>query len=338
MYPYTGLSCNNNSEDPQSEYKIKLITGNANRPLAEEVCRQLNVPLQECEVGQFANGEISIHVKHNIRGSDVFILQPTCGPDINTRLMELLLLIHTLRLSSAKRITAVIPHFGYARQDRKVKPRVPISASAVAQLITCMGVDRVITLDLHCDQIQGFFHNTPVDNLFAETEFTRFLRAKDFDLSKLVIVSPDAGGVTRARRVADALDASAVVTILKRRSKANQIDSMQIAGDVKGFICVIVDDMIDTAGTLTKAAQLLVDNGATKVIACASHGIFSESALERINQSVIEEVVVTDSIPQTEHVKQCSKIHVITVGHLLAEAILRVHNEKSLSALFKLHD
>lgn len=315
-------------------YDIKIVSGTANLPLATAIAQQLRINLEPAEVSQFADGEINIHIVNNIRGSDIFLIQPTCK-DVNKNLVELLLLIHTLKLSSAKRITAVVPYFGYARQDRKTKPRVPISASAVSQLIEKMGPSRLVTVDLHCGQIQGFFHDTPVDNLSAENEFVRYIESKNFDKDKLTLVSPDAGGVERARRVADKVHAHGVVTILKRRKVANVIEEMQIVGDVSGTICVIIDDMIDTGGTLTKAALLLKSQGASAVYCCATHGLFSGRALELINESVLEEVCVTDSMPQEENVAKCPKIKILSLVHLLSEAILRIHLEKSLSALFK---
>jgi len=324
-----------NCIDPDDEgYRIRLLSGTANRSLAEGIAKQLGIQLEPCRVDQFSDGEIDIHIQNNVRGSDIFIIQPTCPPDINRALMELLLLIHTLKLSSAKRITAVIPYFAYARQDRKTKPRVPISASAVAQLIESMGPNRVVTLDLHCGQIQGFFHSTPVDNLFATTEMVKWVQSKNFPHDQIAIVSPDAGGVARARHIADRLAAQSVVTIIKRRAAANQIESMQIVGEITGLICVIVDDMIDTAGTLTSAAKLLQEKGALKVYAFATHGVFSGPALTRINDSVLEEVCVTDTIPQHQSVAKCPKLNVLSVVPLLAEAIQRLHDEKSLSALF----
>jgi len=246
----------------------------------------------------------------------------------------LLLLVHTLILSSAKRITAIVPYFGYARQDRKTKPRVPISASAVSQLIESVGPHRVVTVDLHCGQIQGFFHKTPVDNLFADNQVLQYLESKNFDKSQVAIVSPDAGGVARARRLADQFGASSVVSIIKRRTTANVVDSAQIVGDVQGMVCIIVDDMIDTAGTLTAAAGLLKEKGATSVYACATLGLFSGPALDRINNSHLEEVLVTDSIPQDANSAKCPKLKVLSLVPLLAEAIKRLHNEKSLSCLF----
>eukprot|EP01102_Stenamoeba_stenopodia_P021821 TRINITY_DN889_c0_g1_i1.p1 TRINITY_DN889_c0_g1~~TRINITY_DN889_c0_g1_i1.p1 ORF type:complete len:340 (-),score=75.66 TRINITY_DN889_c0_g1_i1:1407-2426(-) len=315
-------------------FNIRLITGSANPKLGEDISKLLGIPLEPCQLGRFADGEIDIRIKNNVRGADVFIIQPCCR-EVNDNFMELLLLIHTLSLSSAKRITAIVPYYPYARQDRKTKPRVPISASVVAQLLETMGPDRVVTVDLHCGQIQGFFHSTPVDNLYAEAELLKYLESKKFPKEELIVVSPDAGGVTRATRIADRIGALGVVTILKRRTVANQVDSMQIVGDVQDKICVIVDDIIDTAGTLTKAASLLKDKGAKIVVAFASHGVFSEPAMDRINQSVLDEVCVTDSIPQDENLKRCSKLRVKSLVHLLAEAVERLHHEMSLSCLFE---
>jgi ribose-phosphate pyrophosphokinase len=320
-------------DDEASGYVIKALMGNANPKLGKDISEALGVRLCDCEVAKFADGEINMQIKENIRGADVFVIQGT-SPPVNDNLMELLLLLQTIKLSSAKRITAVIPYYGYARQDRKTRPRVPISASAVAQLIEAMGADRVVTVDLHCGQIQGFFHQTPVDNLFAEGEFIDTLRQKYKEPADVVIVSPDAGGVLRARRVADKLHAENVATILKRRGQANVVDSMQIVGSVEGKKCVIVDDIIDTAGTLCKAAELLKENGATDVIACATHGVFSGAAMDRLNASCLTEVYVTDSIPQEHNVAVCEKLRVLSIAPLLARAIRRIHEEKSLSVLF----
>jgi ribose-phosphate pyrophosphokinase len=284
---------------------------------------------------RFADGECNIQIENNVRGADVFLIQPTCPPDINTHLVELLLLLQTLQLSSAKRITCVLPYYGYARQDRKTKPRVPISAAAVATMIETMGAHRLLTLELHCGQIQGFFRHIPVDNLYAENEFIEQLMHLKIDPQSIAIVSPDAGGVTRARQMADKIGAAAVVTILKRRVAANQVESMQLVGDVKGFHCFLVDDIIDTAGTIVKAADLLVAAGSLSVYAIATHGIFSGPAMERLNSSKIQEIWVTDSIPQTENQAKCAKLKVISVAPLLAEAIERLHSEKSLSRLFQ---
>jgi ribose-phosphate pyrophosphokinase len=321
-------------DDEASGYVIKALMGNANPKLGKDISEALGVRLCDCEVAKFADGEINMQIKENIRGADVFVIQGT-SPPVNDNLMELLLLLQTIKLSSAKRITAVIPYYGYARQDRKTRPRVPISASAVAQLIETMGADRVVTVDLHCGQIQGFFHHTPVDNLFAEGEFIDTLRLKYPEPADVVIVSPDAGGVLRARRVADKLHAENVATILKRRAQANVIEAMQIVGSVDGKKCVIIDDIIDTAGTLCKAAELLKENGATDVIACATHGVFSGgAAMDRINASCLTAVYVTDSIPQEHNKARCDKLHVLSIAPLLARAIRRIHEEKSLSVLF----
>jgi len=317
-------------------YSISLIVGTANKKLGEDIASLLNTRSADAEIGTFADGEINIQIGTNMRGTDAFIIQPTC-PDVNKNLMELLLLTHTLVLASAKRITAVVPYFGYARQDRKTRPRVPISASAVSQLIESMGPDRLITVDLHCGQIQGFFHHIPVDNLLAEKEIVTYLKEKlltSHSADDIAIVSPDAGGVARAQMVADELRVQSVVTIIKRRAAANQIQSMQIVGSVAGKVCVIVDDIIDTAGTLTKAAELLAEHGALSVYATASHGLFSGPALEKIDKSVLKEVCVTDSVPQEKNVEKCKKLHVISLAPLLARAIQRVHDEKSLSVLF----
>jgi ribose-phosphate pyrophosphokinase len=334
---------------PRGAYKLRIISGTANAKLTEDIGSAVNymsrqdygdeMGVEPCHIGRFNDGEIQIQVKNNVRGSDIFIVQPVSPKGeggVNSSLMELLLLIHTLRLSSAKRITAIVPYFAYARQDRKTKPRVPISASAVAQLIEAMKPDRLVTVDLHCGQIQGFFHSTPVDNLYAENQILEYLKLKGFvsRTEELTIVSPDAGGVGRATRVANKTGAKNIVTILKRRVVAGQVDSMQLVGDVRDQICVIVDDMIDTAGTLCKAAQLLKDNGARQVYAFATHGLLSGPALERINNSCLEEVCVTDSIDQTDRIPLCPKLTVISLAGLLAEAIYRLHNEESLSALF----
>lgn len=318
-----------------SGFNIRLITGQANPKLAEGIAKVLGLPLEPVKVGRFADGEIDIRIKNNVRGADVFLIQPCCPPDVNDAFMELLLFIHTLNLSSAKRITVIMPYYPYARQDRKTRPRVPISASVVAQLLETMGPHRIVTVDLHCGQIQGFFHSTPVDNLYAEAELVKYVTSKDIPKEELIVVSPDAGGVTRATRVADKIGALGVVTILKRRTVANQVDSMQIVGDVQDKTCIIVDDIIDTAGTLTKAAAVLKERGAKRVLAFATHGIFSEPAMDRINQSVLDEVCVTDSIPQHENIKRCSKLRVKSLVHLLAEAVERLHYEMSLSVLFE---
>jgi ribose-phosphate pyrophosphokinase len=326
---------------------IHVVAGTAHRALAESIVQLLNTqspsgPNQDTvfelkvdgQMSCFADGEISVQIMDNVREKDVYIIQPTCPPDVNKHLMELLLLIHTLKMSSAKSITCVVPYYGYARQDRKTKPRTPISASCVAQLIECQKPNRVITLDLHCGQIQGFFHRTPVDNLYAENMMATWVRSQPFDMSMTCIVSPDAGGVTRARRLADLVNAPTLATILKERAVANQIKSAQLIGDVSGKTCIIVDDMIDTAGTLCAAAQLLIEQGAKEVYACASHGLFSGPAFQRITDCpALKGVVVTNSIPQQPEL--CSKLTVLDIAPLMANAISRCHFGESLSALFK---
>lgn len=321
-------------------YGIRLISGTANRKLAEDISRWMNVPLQKADIGTFADGEIKIHIEGDVRGTDAFIIQPMSPPKVNDNLMELLLLINTLRLSSVKRVTVVCPYYGYARQDQKVKPRVPISASAVARLIYSMEPHRVVTMDLHSQQIQGFFPpSIPVDNLFAENEIILHLM-KNWDkyfqvkTNDVVIVSPDAGGVSRANRIAGKLHASGVVTVLKRRIEANKVESMEMVGDVKGKACIIVDDMADTCGTLCKCAQLLKDNGASQVSASITHGIFSQDAMEKVSASCLSHVFITDTISQEENSKMCKKLHVVSIAPLFAKAIKRIHNEQSLSDLF----
>jgi ribose-phosphate pyrophosphokinase len=324
----------------ETSFCVRLLTGNSNPQLAEDVSQCLNIDRCKMDVKTFANGEISIKVLDNVRGDDCFIVQTTSGNpqvDVNTAMMELLLLIHTLKLSSAKRITAIVPYFAYARQDRKVQARVPISASAVAQLIQSMGVDRVVTLDLHCGQIQGFFRNMPVDNLLMFPEFCKYIQRQPwFDTKTTVVVSPDAGGVERANVMADRLGASHIVTILKRRKEAGKVDSMQTVGNVQGFCCIIVDDMVDTAGTLVKACDLLKEMGATRVVACASHGILTDPACERIMScDALQELIVSDSISQVESKAKCPKLTVLSIAPLLAQAISLLHKEESISSLFR---
>eukprot|EP01012_Entosiphon_sulcatum_P033728 TRINITY_DN42702_c0_g1_i1.p1 TRINITY_DN42702_c0_g1~~TRINITY_DN42702_c0_g1_i1.p1 ORF type:complete len:566 (-),score=97.19 TRINITY_DN42702_c0_g1_i1:9-1673(-) len=325
---------------PELHYVLRIISGTSNLQLAQDVAECLNQRVEGTRVSTFANGEIEIKLLNNVRGDDVFVVQPNIGMpgdprSVNKSCMELLLLIHTLRLASAKRINAVIPYMAYSRQDRKTEARVPISCSAYARMMITLGVDRVVTVDLHCGQIQGFFGNTPVDNLSAEREFVKYLQDKGINFAEACVVSPDAGGVARARQLADDLPCDNVVTILKRRAAANQIDSMQIVGDVRGKTCIIIDDIIDTAGTLVKACQLLKEHGASTVIACATHGLLTHPACDRVNAcSSLEEVIVTDSVPQHHNLEQCPKLRVLTIAPLLAECINRVHREQSLSVLF----
>ncbi|KAG8348758.1 putative phosphoribosylpyrophosphate synthetase [Trypanosoma vivax] len=315
--------------------RLRVVCGRSNPELAQGICDALRIPKTECRVGAFANGEINIKITQSIRGDDMFIVQPTCGNgsiNVNQAVMELLLIIHTLKLSSARRVIAVIPHYGYARQDRKQTSRVPISASAVARMITELGADGVVTMDLHCGQIQGFFHGCPVADLSATSEFAQYGKSKSFATERLVVVAPDAGAVNRARRMGDRLGAHRIVTILKRRVEANKVDSMQLVGDVKGCTCIIVDDMIDTAGTLCKAAEVLKEYGAEEVHAWATHGILTDPACERINKcSALVEVVVTDTLPQVDSRRKCPKLRIISVAKLLAEAIQRIHTEASLA-------
>ncbi len=308
---------------------IKVLTGNANRQLAVKVCEHIGIPLCNAKVATFSDGEINVSINENVRGYDVFVIQSTCTP-VNRSLMELLLMLDALRRASARRVTAVIPYYGYARQDRKVQPRVPISAKLVADLLTAAGTDRVLTVDLHAGQIQGFF-NIPVDHLYAAPVLHEYIRTCDF--RNLVIVSPDAGGAERARDFAKRLDAS-LALIDKRREMANVSRIMHVIGDVKGKDAIILDDMIDTAGTTTQAAQALRDNGANRVFAACTHAVLSGPAIERINDSVLECVVATDTVALEEKMAQCSKLKVVSVAKLLAEAITRIHDESSVSSLF----
>lgn len=310
--------------------ELKVFSGNANRPLAEKVCDYLGISLGNAEVKTFSDGEISVEINENVRGKDVFIIQSTCPP-VNDNLMELLIMIDAARRASAGRITAVIPYYGYARQDRKVAPRQPISAKLVANLITVAGASRVLTMDLHAGQIQGFF-DIPVDNLYARPVLLHYL--KEHFKDDLVIVSPDAGGVERARAFAKRLDASLAI-IDKRREGANVAEVMNIIGDVKGKTAVIVDDMVDTGGTLTKAASALLDKGASAVYACCTHPVLSGNAVQRIEESPIKELIVTDTIPLSEEARKCSKIKVLSVGKLFGEAVRRIHLNESVSVLFE---
>lgn len=308
---------------------IKLITGNANRPLAVKVSEKIGIPLTDATVSTFSDGEIAVQINENIRGSDVFVIQPTCAP-INHNIMELLLIIDALKRASARRITAVIPYYGYARQDRKVQPRVPISSKLLADLLTAAGTHRILTIDLHAAQIQGFF-NIPVDHLYAAPVLLEYIKKCSY--SNLVIVSPDAGGVERARAFAKRLDASLAI-IDKRREAANVSKVMNVIGDVRDRDTIILDDMIDTAGTTTQAAQALKDNGARRVFAACTHAVLSGPAIERINNSVLEEVITTDTIPLNDKLNICNKLKVLSISSLLAEAIKRIHEEASVSSLF----
>jgi len=310
--------------------QLKLFTGNANPQLAEDVSRHLGIELGKAKVGTFSDGEVDVEIGENVRGCDCFVLQPTCAP-ANTHLMELLITIDALRRSSARRITAVIPYYGYARQDRKVRPRLPISAKLVADLISTASTDRLLCIDLHAGQIQGFF-NIPVDNLFATPVLLEAIHTRHRG-DELTIISPDAGGVERSRAYAKRLDASLAI-IDKRRERANVSEVMNIVGDVKDTICIIVDDIVDTAGTLTEAARALKDAGAASVSAAITHPVLSGPAIKRIAESPLEELVVTNTIPLQPDAIDCEKLRVVTVAPLLSEAIRRINNEESVSSLF----
>ena len=308
--------------------KMKIFAGNANPAIALEICDYLGVPLGAAEVKQFSDGEISVEIGENVRGADVFIVQPTCTP-VNDHLMELLIMIDALRRASARRITAVMPYYGYARQDRKVRPRVPITAKAVAEMLTVVGTRRVLCMDLHAGQIQGFF-NIPVDHLYAAPIILKHIRERFTDV---VMVSPDAGGVERTRAFAKRLNAGLAI-IDKRRERANECQAMRVIGDVAGKTAVLLDDMVDTAGTLCGGAEILKQVGAKEVHACCSHGVLSGPAVGRIAQSCLKSLVVTNSIPPSEATRGCEKITVLSVGSLLGEAIRRIYNEDSVSYLF----
>ncbi len=309
---------------------LKIFTGNANPALAQKISAYLSIPLGQAVVKTFSDGEIYVEIKENVRGADVFVIQPTCPP-VNDHLMELLIMVDALRRASARRITAVMPYYGYARQDRKVVPRTPITAKLVANLITVAGARRVLTIDLHAGQIQGFF-DIPVDHLYAAPVLIRYLK-EEFRGKDLVIVSPDAGGVERARAYAKRLDAGLAI-IDKRRLRPNESEVMNVVGDVKGKVAIILDDMIDTAGTMCKAAEALAERGAKEVHGMATHPVLSGPALERIKKSPMKSVVVTDTIPLREEARKLKKIKVLSVAELLGEAIRRIHNDDSVSSLF----
>jgi len=311
-------------------YELKLFSGNANRALAEEIAQYLRIPLADGEVSRFSDGEIFVQFNENVRGADVFVVQPTCPP-VNDTLMELLIMTDALKRASAHRITAVLPYYGYARQDRKVAGRAPISAKLVADLLEAAGVNRVLALDLHAGQIQGFF-NIPVDHLFAApVVMIDYLKKKD--LHDPVVVSPDAGGVERARAIAKRLN-SGLAIIDKRRDGPNSAVAMHLIGDVDGRDVVVIDDMIDTAGTLVQAVGALQREGAKRILACGVHAVLSGPAIERIKVSPIEEVLVTNSIPLPDDKRAAGRITVLSVAPLLGEAIRRIHDEESVSTLF----
>ncbi|MBN1621703.1 MAG: ribose-phosphate pyrophosphokinase [Endomicrobiales bacterium] len=307
--------------------ELKVFSGNANKELAKSIVKHLGVPLGKAEVNRFSDGEVLVKIRENVRGVDCFVVQPTCAP-VNEHVMELLVIIDALRRASARNITTVIPYYGYGRQDRKAEPRVPITAKLIANLLSASGVKRVVTMDLHAGQIQGFF-DIPVDHLYAMPVFLSYINRKK--MKDIVIVAPDAGGAERARAFAKRLDAGLVITD-KRRPKENEADIMHVIGNVKDKTAIILDDLVDTAGTLVKVAQAVKKKGAKSVLAACSHGVLSGKAIERINESCLEELIITDSIPING--KKSQKITVLSVASLLAEAIKRIYSRESVSELF----
>lgn len=311
---------------------IKLFAGNATPELAKRIAERLYISLGDATVGRFSDGEIQVQINENVRGGDIFIVQSTCAPT-NDNLMELIVMVDALRRASAGRITAVIPYFGYARQDRRVRSaRVPITAKVVADFLSSVGVDRVLTCDLHAEQIQGFF-DVPVDNVFGSPVLLDDI-VKKTDLVNPIVVSPDIGGVVRARAIAKLLNDSDMAIIDKRRPKANVAQVMHIIGDVAGRDCILVDDMIDTGGTLVKAAEALKERGARRVFAYATHAVFSGTAAKNLANDALDEVVVTDTIPLSAEIRALNKVRVLTLSGMLAEAIRRISNEESISAMF----
>jgi ribose-phosphate pyrophosphokinase len=313
---------------PRVDEKFKIFSGTANEPLADEVCHFLGLQRGQAQLTRFADGECYVQIQENVRGADVFVMQSTCRP-VDSNLMELLLMMDALKRASARRITAVIPYFGYARQDRKDKPRVPISAKLVADVLTTAGANRALIVDLHTPQLQGFF-NIPVDHLFASPVLVDHF--KRLNLPNLTVVSPDAGGVERARFFAKKVDA-ALAIVDKRRVEMNVAEVMNVIGDVNGRTCLIIDDLIDTAGTLVKTAEALLQNGATDVYACCSHPVLSGPAVENIQKSALKEVVVTNTVPLTEEARHEPKIKVLSIAGLIGRAIQSIHEETSVSKL-----
>ena len=309
---------------------LSIFAGNSNPGLAEKVSKYLFKKLGSAKVNRFSDGEIQIEIKENVRSKDVFVIQSTCNP-VNDNLMELLLMIDAMRRSSASRITAVVPYYGYARQDKKVAPRVPISAKLVADLLTNAGANRVITMDLHAGQIQGFF-NIPVDNLYAAPVLIEHMR-QNFNESDLVVVSPDAGGVERARAFAKRLDAGLAI-VDKRRDKPNEAKAMAVIGNVADKVAIILDDMVDTAGTLTEASNAISEKGAKEVHACCAHAVLSGPAVGRIEASALKSLVTTDTIPLSDEAARCGKIKVMSIAPLVGEAIIRSHRGDSVTTLF----
>ena len=305
---------------------FKLFSGSANPEFARKVGEYLSMPVSDATLNKFSDGEISVQITESVRGQDVFIIQPTCAPT-NDNLMELLIMVDALKRSSAKSISAVMPYYGYARQDRKAAPRVPITAKLVADLLEAAGITRVVTIDLHAAQIQGFF-NIPADNLFGSILFVNYIKSKN--LKNPIIASPDIGGVARARQYADKLGYDLVI-VDKKREKANESQVMNIIGDVKGKDVILVDDMVDTAGTLVKAAEVLKEKGANSVMACCTHGVLSGPAYDRVANGVLDELVISDTIPTKKNAK---KITVLTASSIIGEAIRRIHNNESVNSIF----
>jgi len=314
----------------RSQNDLRIFTGNANPKLATAIAHELRTPLGDIVVKQFSDGEICVKIEESARGQDIFIVQPTCKP-VNDNLMEVLIMIDAFRRASASRITVVLPYYGYARQDKKVKPREPVTARLIANLITHAGASRVLCLDLHAGQIQGFF-DLPVDHLYAGPLIADYLTGEGLSDGNTVVVSPDVGGVARARALAEHLK-SPIAIIVKRRPEANQVEIMEIIGDVTGKTCVMIDDMIDTGGSIVQGAEALIERGAAEVHACCTHAILSGNAVERVSNSPLKSLVVTDTIPLPAH-KQIPKIKVLSVASLLADAILRIHEDHSVSELF----
>ena len=309
--------------------RIRIFSGNANRDLAEKICEKLGVALGKANVTSFSDGETRVEINENVRGMDVFIIQSTCTP-VNDTCMELLIMIDAMKRASADRITAVIPYYGYARQDRKVAPRAPISAKLVADLLTAAGANRILSMDLHAGQIQGFF-NIPVDNLFATPVLLEYVKRNH--QGDITIVSPDTGGVERARAFATKLGASLAI-IDKRREGPNEAQVMNIIGHVRGRKVIILDDLIDTAGTIVRAAKALTEEGASEISVCSTHPVLSGPAIERIENSAIKEIIVTDTIPLNDNVRACTRITVLSVAGLLSEAVRRIYYDDSVSSLF----
>jgi len=310
---------------------LVLFSGNGNKPLSEAISKQLRIPLAEAKVARFSDGEISIDIQENVRGMDVFLIQPTCAP-ANDNLIELIIMVDAIRRSSAGRITAVIPYYGYGRQDRRVRSeRMPISAKVMADILERSGIDKVLTVELHSEQIQGFFH-IPVDNVYGTKVFHDDIIK--LNLNNKLIVSPDVGGVVRSRALAKVLGLSDLAIIDKRRDEANKSEVINVIGDVTDKDCIIVDDIVDTAGTLCNAANALKKNGASKVLAYSVHPVLSGTAIQKISKSKLDQLIVTDTIPLSDSAKACEKIRTISLAPTLAEAIRRINNEESISAMF----